>query len=87
MWAPGCCSGSLPSRIREAGINGLLHWLANRMRSEGIEFKQCSNAFLRCSHPKKLQELADSLTAQDLLSCGQKWLACLTPLQEHGASD
>jgi hypothetical protein len=23
-WAPGCCSGSLPSRIREAGINGLL---------------------------------------------------------------
>jgi hypothetical protein len=31
--------------------------------------------------------LADSLTAQDLLSCGQKWLACLTPLQEHGASD
>jgi hypothetical protein len=23
--------------------------------------------------------LADSLTAQDLLSCGQKWLACLTP--------
>jgi hypothetical protein len=22
--------------------------------------------------------LADSLTAQDLLSCGQKWLACLT---------
>jgi hypothetical protein len=24
MWALGCCSGSLPSRIREAGINGLL---------------------------------------------------------------
>jgi hypothetical protein len=23
--------------------------------------------------------LADSLTTQDLLSCGQKWLACLTP--------
>ena len=35
--------------------------------------------FLRCSHPQKLQQLADSLTAQDLLSCGQKWLACLTP--------
>ena len=55
------------------------HWLANRMRAEGIDFEQCSNAFLKCRHPQKLQELADSLTAHDLLSCGQKWLACLTP--------
>src|SRR6516225_4265984 len=55
------------------------HWLANRMRQEGIDFKQCSNAFLRCAHPEKLQELADSLTPHDLLECGQKWLACLTP--------
>jgi hypothetical protein len=52
---------------------------AKRLLSEGIGFKQCSNAFLKCSDPGKLQELADSLTAQDLLSCGQKWLACLTP--------
>jgi hypothetical protein len=51
------------------------HWLANRMRTEGIDFKQCSNAFLKCSPPQKLQELADCLTAHDLLSCGQKWLA------------
>jgi len=49
------------------------------MRCEGIDFKQCSNAFLKCSRPQKLQQLADSLTASDLLSCGQKWLACLTP--------
>ncbi len=35
--------------------------------------------FLRCGHPGRLQELADSLTAQDLLHCGQKWLAALTP--------
>jgi hypothetical protein len=55
------------------------HWLAKHLGSEGIDFKQCSNAFLNCSHPQKLQELADSLTAHDLLSCGQKWLACLTP--------
>jgi hypothetical protein len=55
------------------------HWIANRMRAEGIDFEQCSNAFLKCIHPQKLQELADSLTAHDLLSCGQKWLACLTP--------
>jgi hypothetical protein len=37
------------------------------------------NAFLKCGHPRKLQELADSLTAHDLLRCGQKWLAYLTP--------
>ena len=55
------------------------HWLANRMRTESIDFRQCSNALLKCSHPQKLQELADSLTVYDLLSCGQKWLACLTP--------
>jgi len=55
------------------------HWLANRMRQEGIEFRQCTNAFLSCSNPNRLQELADSLTAQDLLSCGRKWLAALTP--------
>jgi hypothetical protein len=55
------------------------HWLAHRMREEGIDFRQCSNAFLRCSHPGRLQELADSLTAKDLLTCGQKWLAYFTP--------
>jgi hypothetical protein len=49
------------------------------MRQEGIDFRQCSNAFLKCSQPQKLQELADSLTAHDLLQCGQKWLAYLTP--------
>ena len=55
------------------------HWLAIRMREEGIDFQQSSNAFLKCSNPKRLQELADSLTAQDLLKCGQKWLATFTP--------
>ena len=55
------------------------HWLALRMRQEGIAFRQCKNAFLQCSDPKRLQELADSLTAKDLLRCGQKWLAAFTP--------
>jgi len=55
------------------------HWLANRMRQEGIDFKQCANAFLRCAAPARLQELADGLTPSDLLTCGQKWLARLTP--------
>src|SRR6266700_7456992 len=55
------------------------HWLANRMREEGIDFRQCSNAFLKCGDPGRLQELADSLTARDLQTCGQKWLAYFTP--------
>ena len=55
------------------------HWLANRMRENGIRFKQCSNAFLTCSAPDRLQELADSLTPRDLVTCGQKWLTHLTP--------
>jgi hypothetical protein len=54
------------------------HWLAKRMSREGIEF-QCKNAFLRCSNPERLQELADSLHAPDLLQCGQKWLTTFTP--------
>jgi hypothetical protein len=55
------------------------HWLANRMREEGIDFQQCSNAFLRCGTPERLQELADTLTAEDLARCGQQWLARFTP--------
>ena len=54
-------------------------WLANRMREEGIHFQQCSNAFSICSDAKRLQELSDSLSARDLLTCGQKWLASCTP--------
>jgi hypothetical protein len=55
------------------------HWLANRMRENGIQFKQCSNAFLKCAAPDRLQQLADSLTPRDLVTCGQKRLAQLTP--------
>ncbi len=55
------------------------HWLAIRMREEGVSFQQCTNAFLRCGNPARLQELADSLTPKDLLQCGQKWLAAFTP--------
>lgn len=55
------------------------HWLARRMRERGIRFRPRANAFLRCSDPEALQKLADSLTAEDLITCGQKWLACFTP--------
>src|SRR5215468_8103468 len=55
------------------------HWLANRMRENGIQFKQRSNAFLKCAEPDRLQQLSDSLTPRHLVTCGQKWLAHLTP--------
>ena len=55
------------------------HWLALRLHEQGIRFRQCGNAFLSCSDPQALQELADSLTARDLVQCGQKWLTYLTP--------
>jgi hypothetical protein len=55
------------------------HWLANRMREEGINFKQSGNAFTKCSTPERLQQLADSLDPRELSTCGQKWLARLTP--------
>src|ERR1700746_276695 len=55
------------------------HWLANRLREENIEFGKTSNAFLKCGNFAPLQEVADSLTARDLLTCGRKWLAAFTP--------
>ena len=55
------------------------YWLAARMGEEGIDFQPCTNAFLKCSNPDRLQELADSLTTRDILNCGQKWLAAFTP--------
>jgi len=54
-------------------------WLANRLREENIDFGKSSNAFLRCGNFERLQQLADSLTARDLLICGQKWLTAFTP--------
>jgi hypothetical protein len=55
------------------------HWLANRLRENGIRFKQVANAFLKCAAPDRLQTFANSLIPRDLLICCQKWLAHLTP--------
>src|SRR5881396_945736 len=44
-----------------------------------IRFRQSTNAFSQCSDPAALQQLADSLTADDLQRCGQKWLPQLIP--------
>jgi hypothetical protein len=55
------------------------YWLAKRLQEQGIDFQQCANAFLKCSNPGRLQELADSLSALDLLTCSEKWLTRFTP--------
>jgi hypothetical protein len=55
------------------------HWLARQLRAESISFQQCSNAFLKCGNPDRLQELANSLTPRDLAACGAKWLTRFTP--------
>lgn len=55
------------------------HWLATRMRAEGLRFRQESNAFLTCSDPFRLEALADSLTTRDIERCAQKWLRAFTP--------
>lgn len=55
------------------------HWLATRLRAEGIRFRQESNAFLTCRDPARLRALAGNLTARDLDRCAQKWLRTLTP--------
>jgi len=55
------------------------HWLATRLRAEGIRVRQESNAFLTCSDPARLQVLANSLTPRDIDRCAQKWLRAFTP--------
>jgi hypothetical protein len=55
------------------------HWIANRLRQRGTRFHQSTNGFTSCSDPALLQEIADSLTARDLSSCGRQWLTQLTP--------
>jgi len=66
------------------------HWLARKMKQAGIRFTQTGNAFRRCSDPAALQDMADSLTANDFIRCGHKWLKRLIPFfsgperREHG---
>jgi hypothetical protein len=55
------------------------HWLAHKMKHAGIHFTQSKNAFRQCSDPAALQEMADSLTADDITRCGHKWINRLIP--------
>ena len=55
------------------------YWLALRLQERDIRFQQCANAFGQCADPGALQKLADSLAANDLITCAQKWLTRFTP--------
>jgi hypothetical protein len=54
-------------------------WLARRLHDEGIFFRKAANAFVQCSNPDRLQQLADSLTPSDLEVPIQAWLRELVP--------
>ena len=51
--------------------------LAIQMRKLGIRFEQCANAFVRCSDPEQLQQLADAWTPDMIQRCAEKWLSQL----------
>ena len=55
------------------------YWLAQSLSAKNIRFQQCANAFLSCSDPEQLQQLADSLKPDDLRRCAEKWLTALVP--------
>jgi len=59
-------------------INGH-EWLARRMQAEGVDFRQCGNAFLTCSDPPRLQRLSAQFSARHVESCALRWLAQLVP--------
>ncbi len=54
-------------------------WLACQLRRADIAFRQPANAFVSCVRPGRLQQLADSFSAHDIVSCAHRWLAQLVP--------
>ena len=55
------------------------YWIANRLQQQSVRFRLSTNAFTRCADPAVLQQIADSVTADDLARCCGKWLTILTP--------
>src|SRR5438034_2108162 len=54
-------------------------WLVQRLQAAGIGLTQTQNAFRRCQDPDVLQRLADSLSADDVIACGNKWVRQFVP--------
>jgi hypothetical protein len=55
------------------------HWLANRMRADGMAFCPYTRAFLTCSDSQRLDEPGDSAAAHALWCRGETWPAVPTP--------
>jgi hypothetical protein len=75
MWIRVCPYFPFSARVCLNGHG----WLASRMRQEGIHFRQQENAFLTCSQPERLQQLADRFSHQDIALYVGAWLADLVP--------
>jgi hypothetical protein len=55
------------------------HWLASRLRQEGVDFKMRDNLFIACARPERLQELSDAFAPADVVAAVEPWLAHLLP--------
>jgi hypothetical protein len=60
--------------------------LARQQEGEGISFRKAANAFVQCSDPERLQQLADELTSGDLDRLVQRWLHELVPFYTTDAT-
>lgn len=57
-------------------INGN-EWLKCQLQQRGIEFEALDNGILSCSHPRRVQKIADSLDEKKIDRVFRKWLAYL----------
>jgi hypothetical protein len=59
-------------------------YLKRQLAKEGIAYEQLANGILSCDNPKRMQQLANSLTPARILMFLRKWQDCLPcPLTER----
>lgn len=75
MWLRICPYFPFNARVYLNGHN----WLARFMREQGIQFRQCNNAFLSCSDPHTLQYYSDWLRPAHIEACAYYWFNTLLP--------
>lgn len=52
-------------------------YLKRQLAQEGIAYEALDDGILSCANPRRLQALADGLTAARIEALVRKWLACL----------
>jgi hypothetical protein len=83
-WAACSCVFAHTSRSTLGCASTQHEWLARQLQQDGISFRKEANAFVQCSAPERLQQLADSLTPTDLEVPIQAWLRELVPFYASG---